>query len=223
MTTFTFSRLQIVNVLGKGPTFSKIVGNFFFKTRVHGPVCFLAFHRVFFPKCHPWTQGKRSFRLTFEKCSKSALKKTFTTRFKNVFVGVLRQNRKTKACFAMFCLLDRWSYFNFSFSKCWINPQEKMCFLFDLKRKRSHTVFFCAKKTLKPSWLNKRCRVQFVFFLVSISPCFFVLLEKEGTCWVGGRSSMGKESFFRWDRAFFFTDHCILEVSYHLCTLQWCI
>ena len=150
------------------------------------------FTEFFFPKCNPWTQGKRSFRLTFEKCSKSALKKAFTTRFKNVFVGVLRQNRKTKACFAMFCLLDRWSYFNFSFSKCWINPQEKMCFLSDLKRKRSH-IFLCKKHLV--GWTNG-AEFNLCFFWFPFHRVFFCSPGKKGHVLSWRKIQHGKGEFF---------------------------
>lgn len=62
-----------------------------------------------------------------------------------------------------------------------------------------------------------------MFFWFPFHRVFFVLPEKrarveleEDPAWEGG-------VFLGETEPFFFTDHGILEVSYHLCTLQWCI
>ena len=61
-----------------------------------------------------------------------------------------------------------------------------------------------------------------MFFLVSISPCFFVLPKKRARVELEEDPAWERGVFLGETETFCFTDHGILEVSYHLCTLQWC-
>ena len=119
-----------------------------------------------------------------------------------MFVGVLRQKKEKQK----------------RVSPSFASPKKKCVFLFDLKQKRSHILF--AQKTR--SWLNTRRRVQFVFFWFSSYRVFSFSGEKRHVLSLR-KIQHGRGSFLGETEPFLFADHGILEVSYHLYALQWCM